>query len=394
MPQPLVSVIVPSYNHALFITDRLRSVLEQSYQNFEVIILDDHSEDNTITEINPFLSDTRAHLTVNEANSGSPFRQWYKGIQMARGKYIWVAESDDYADRSFLERMVPAMECTCVAVAYCRSTDIDKLSRSLGPSDDHVNLSGAKFLGGDVYTFSERKYFIASGLVEKNSIVNASAVLFKTEIIKRFIYSAIGYRYLGDWLLYVLSINEGGVALVDKPLNFFRVHDTTTRYSKKRPEEWEVLKNEYLCIYHLLRQIGIIDSTRHSQLCTHTSTKIFNRARFDSSFDVGVIIRKLHPHQKIIIWGAGTIGSFIAETLITAGVSASCIAFIDSARRSLNIQGKNYYSSPADDYLRNLKNPNDSLLILATLESSEIMLKKIQEIRLNIPILSAATFVN
>lgn len=55
---------------------------------------------------------------VNDYNSGSPFKQWQKGIELARGKYIWIAESDDYADFSFLAKTVSLMEQHPTA-AYC-----------------------------------------------------------------------------------------------------------------------------------------------------------------------------------------------------------------------------------------------------------------------------------
>ena len=61
-------------------------------------------------------------LEFNQVNSGSTFKQWNKGVRLARGKYVWIAESDDYADPRLLERLMAVLEADAtVAFAYCRS---------------------------------------------------------------------------------------------------------------------------------------------------------------------------------------------------------------------------------------------------------------------------------
>src|ERR1700722_3014578 len=102
---PRVSVIVPNYNHARFLRQRLDSVVAQTFQDFELILLDDCSTDESRKILEEYARDPRARLELNEANSGSPFKQWNKGVRLARGKYVWIAESDDYANERFLERL-------------------------------------------------------------------------------------------------------------------------------------------------------------------------------------------------------------------------------------------------------------------------------------------------
>jgi len=96
---PTVSVIIPNYNYESYLKQRIETVLNQTYQNFEVIILDDHSSDNSRDIIETFRQNEKVtHIVYNQINSGSPFIQWVKGIELAIGKYIWIAESDDYSD--------------------------------------------------------------------------------------------------------------------------------------------------------------------------------------------------------------------------------------------------------------------------------------------------------
>ena len=68
------------------------------------------------------LKDPRVRIEFNEKNSGSTFKQWNKGVRLASGEYVWIAESDDYADERLLERLVPLLDAEPTAVlAYCRS---------------------------------------------------------------------------------------------------------------------------------------------------------------------------------------------------------------------------------------------------------------------------------
>ncbi len=89
-----ISVIVPNYNHARFLKRRIDSILNQTYQDFELILLDDCSSDDSCDILlsykdNPHVS----QIVFNDENSGTPFKQWDKGIRMAKGKWIWIAES-------------------------------------------------------------------------------------------------------------------------------------------------------------------------------------------------------------------------------------------------------------------------------------------------------------
>lgn len=102
MNSPLVSVIIPNYCHAPYLEQRITSVLNQTYTNFEVIILDDNSPDNSVEIINQFKNDEHIkHIVVNEKNSGSTFIQWNRGIELSQGEIIWIAESDDYCEPTF-----------------------------------------------------------------------------------------------------------------------------------------------------------------------------------------------------------------------------------------------------------------------------------------------------
>src|SRR5690348_11158747 len=119
---PKVSVIVPNYNHARFLRKRIESILAQTVQDCELILLDDCSTDDSRLILNQYAGDPRIRIEFNEMNSGSPFKQWNKGVRLAQSEYVWIAESDDFADVSFLEKLCGALDGEPDAgFAYCRS---------------------------------------------------------------------------------------------------------------------------------------------------------------------------------------------------------------------------------------------------------------------------------
>ena len=103
----MVSVIIPNFNHSLYLEQRIHSVLNQTYQNFEIIFLDDFSNDNSREIIESYRNNVKVtHISYNDKNSDSPFCQWHKGISLSKGDYIWIAESDDVSDLFFLEKII------------------------------------------------------------------------------------------------------------------------------------------------------------------------------------------------------------------------------------------------------------------------------------------------
>ena len=118
-----VSVIIPNYNHASFLEKRINSVLNQTYKNFEVLLLDDCSTDASREILEKYKSHKRIKkIILNDTNSGSTFKQWQLGLEHASGEYIWIAESDDYSDITFIEKMVKNIsKSKNIGLAYCQS---------------------------------------------------------------------------------------------------------------------------------------------------------------------------------------------------------------------------------------------------------------------------------
>jgi glycosyltransferase involved in cell wall biosynthesis len=242
MSAPKVSVVIPNYNHARFLRRRVQSVLRQTFQDFELILLDDRSTDESRSILAEYTAEPRVRIVLNDVNSGSSFRQWNKGVSLARGEYVWIAESDDDAEPNFLQYLVPKLEGNLkVVFAYCRSQCVSAEDQVLGFADT-------------IYfpRFEPQRWttdFCADGreecrtyLVRYNTVPNASAVLFR-----KIIYAQVGgadesLRLCGDWKLWASMALVGELAYIAKPLNYFRIHGSsvtsTVDQTKVHVLEW------------------------------------------------------------------------------------------------------------------------------------------------------------
>jgi glycosyltransferase involved in cell wall biosynthesis len=220
---PNVSIIVPAYNHEAFLDARLESVFGQTVSNTEVILLDDASPDGTANRLRQEGSRKNVSLCLSTTNSGSPFAQWNRGIQMARGRWIWIAESDDDAETSLLEKLLTAAETDNATVVSCRSRLIDADDKDHGILQHDAFPDNTRW-ESDFTTegLSELKHY----LYVQNTIPSASGVLFRRE---SYPGSDVSFRLAGDWLTWGNMLTKGAFSHVAEPLNRSRVHAQTQR---------------------------------------------------------------------------------------------------------------------------------------------------------------------
>ncbi|WOJ91128.1 glycosyltransferase [Methylocapsa polymorpha] len=218
-----ISVIIPNFNHAHYLDQRIGSILEQRLAPDEIIFLDDCSSDDSLARAKAWATKSAIPFTIisNESNSGSTFQQWTKGIERATGDLVWIAESDDCAHPRFLERMAPLLLDPQLTLAYCDSQSIgaegELLSQSYRFYTD--SLSETKWLTAYVNRGDQE---IAEALAIKNTIPNVSAVLFRREALVGCVESLKGFRYCGDWWTYVECLRHGDIGFCPQVLNSHR----------------------------------------------------------------------------------------------------------------------------------------------------------------------------
>lgn len=241
---PLVSVIVPNYNHAPYLRQRLDSIFNQTFHDFEVIILDDCSTDNSIEIIEEYRNRPQvSHVVYNETNSGSPFKQWAKGFDLAQGEYIWIAESDDWAEPLFLEELVGSLtRDESLAIAFCGNywEYSDKiLEELLLPKD----------------CFFKGKKFITSKQIFYNNIANASSVLFRKKFLTFVPDEYKNFAASGDYFFWNSICEKGNLYYKAKLLNHFRRHASST--TKKSAASGKSFFENYR-IYCYLKNKGFV----------------------------------------------------------------------------------------------------------------------------------------
>lgn len=230
---PKVSVIIPNYNHAQFLEQRIQSILDQTFQDFEIIYLDDASTDNSNEVFAKFANNSRIRAIYNQINSGSPFKQWNKGIRLAQGDYVWIAESDDYADKRLLAELVDKLDNNpTVGLAYCSSWFVDEHNKIMFNSKDLLYFSDKDRWEKDFV--SDGRNECSKYLIFENIIHNASAVLIKRSIYEKVGYADESLKLCGDWLLWVKMLLIADLAFVAEPLNYYRAHSETVRYEASR----------------------------------------------------------------------------------------------------------------------------------------------------------------
>lgn len=127
----LVSIIMPSYNTGRFISETIESVLVQTYSNWELIIVDDCSTDNTDEVVKNYLSDDRIHYIKNEINSGAAVSR-NRALREANGKWIAFLDSDDLWEPDKLNKQIAFMENNDYHFSYTNYIEIDEESSPNG----------------------------------------------------------------------------------------------------------------------------------------------------------------------------------------------------------------------------------------------------------------------
>jgi glycosyltransferase involved in cell wall biosynthesis len=286
---PTVSVIVPNYNHAQYLKQRIESILNQTYQHFELILLDDCSTDNSHEVLLSYKDHPKvSNCVINTKNSGSPFKQWNRGIALARGEYVWIAESDDWAEPEFLEHMVAEIKQhpnVGLAYALARYQFNDTEPWELQPSDKVQIFPGNKF--------------IREKLLFTNVVYNVSMTVFKRAVFQNIQHTLYERMHLcGDWFFYVLLCQKTDVLAYDKILSNYRMHDSNT--SSKAEKLGKSFLEGVDILNYIIQYDKKIKTLDYAFFWAKQWVKY--RVKFNISKETNrAIFRKMYPKHTLII---------------------------------------------------------------------------------------------
>jgi glycosyltransferase involved in cell wall biosynthesis len=211
---PMVTFVVPCYKLAHLLAECVGSILEQTYEHFEVLILDDCSPDNT-PEVAQSFADPRVRYIRNEPNLGH-LRNYNKGIALARGEYVWLISADDrLRNQRALEQYVHFMEshptagfvcCPAVELINGKETGLAKYSVV---ADQDTLFRGHEFLKILLYS----------------DVVIAGSGMVRRSCYEKFGAFPLDMPYAGDWYMWCLFSLHYDVAYLADPMVNYRGHD-------------------------------------------------------------------------------------------------------------------------------------------------------------------------
>lgn len=267
-----ISVVVPNYNYSNYLYQRVYSILNQNYKIHELIILDDASKDNSlfyIEQIEQKISEfVNVKVVVNDINSGNAFSQWQKGMNLASGDYVWVAEADDYAKKNFLNEVVsPLKENNNIVISYADTGFID----SNGYITKNSLVDQIDILNTNHWNAS----YVNKGIAEINcysylncTIPNVSGTIIKKGNYDEIFEEAKKYHQSGDWFTYLNILNLGDISFINKALNYYRVHgNNISQTFDKKAHILEIQR-----IYKFVKEKYGIDEEQQIQM--------YNRIKF------------------------------------------------------------------------------------------------------------------
>lgn len=239
----MFSIIIPNYNHARFLNKRIDSILQQTFTEFEVIFLDDYSSDESLKILDSYEDPRITHKIYNTENSQSPFSQWRKGLQLAKYDFIWIAESDDFCTKEFLNTAHRILsKNNDVSLYYCDSNLIGENEEPFFNTIQKYTKEIDKSLWNNDHKINGKNY-LKNYLSKKNFILNASSVIFKKNSGLKAIDHIQSFKTSGDWYFYAHILLEGNVYFHSRKQNYFRHSSQSTRnYNTLEKRERRILE--------------------------------------------------------------------------------------------------------------------------------------------------------
>lgn len=215
---PQVSVLLTSYNHQNYLKECVLSALRQTYQDYEIIAVDDASQDASPEILKDLLGGhPRAKLILHEENRGT-YPSLNEALAVAEGEYASILNSDDVWLPEKLERQVELFHKE-PALTLCHT------------SGWFINDKGERLSGqpmGFSFPAGEHSFTLADFV--RNNCAIASSVMFRVRTVRDLGGFDETFKNLGDWDMWLKLAEEGKVGFVPQPLTLYRIHSTNTIY--------------------------------------------------------------------------------------------------------------------------------------------------------------------
>ena len=299
---PRVSFVVPCYKLGHLLGECITSILSQSYEDFEVIVMDDCSPDAT-GEVVAAIRDPRVRCVRNGKNLGH-MRNYNRGVAAARGTYVWLISADDRLRRPYvLERFVAVMDRRPHAgYVFC------PVVRFQGAAD--LRVYGDR--GAADAIFPRRRFFTT--LLDGNCVPAASAMARKECYMRLGMYP-LDLPFANDWYIWALFAFAHDVAYLAEPMVGWRVHEgNMTNDFRRRPDA--LVADEVTVRWRLLRMCEAagdrgLERIAFEKLCDDYANRVVRYTRdswpyglTEAEFEASLIKHGCRPREQALIRGA------------------------------------------------------------------------------------------
>ncbi|MHC5935301.1 glycosyltransferase family 2 protein [Nostoc sp.] len=307
--EPLVSVIIPTYNRPEYLKQAIASAIKQTYQNIEIIISDNCSSENPQALVASF-GDSRIKFWRHQQNVGMLANQQH-GFKMAQGKYVASLHDDDIWNEDFLAKLVPLLEANSeLIIAFCDQYIIDAngIINHVGTEE---NTRGYK---RDKLTPGIHQPFYKIGLIDK-SIPTAAACVIRNNFVD---WDIIPLEVGGMWdlyLTYLCCISGRGAYYYPERLTRYRAHEQTdTMLSGSRDVQAKIrkAKSEMFC-YQVF-----MEDTRLQEFRTYFQQKWLEA---NTTLGIGLLRSEQIAAARPYFWEVLNIQRFNVRTIAALGLS-------------------------------------------------------------------------
>ena len=243
--QPLVSVCIPSYNNAEYISETIDCILNQTYKNVELVICDDYSKDNTVEVIKSY-TDPRVKLFINEKNLGMS-GNWNNCLNHCTGEFIKLICADDMLALDSIEKEVTALINNPSALLAESDTQFRDLQGNTKGSYTRYKKAG----------LVDGKVIARAGLFSRNLFGAPLNNTFRASVLEKVKGFDPSFKYILDYDFWVSIACLGDVYIIHEPLNYFRLRNDSntgkvlTTEQKAYVEEHKMLLRKHAEELHI-----------------------------------------------------------------------------------------------------------------------------------------------
>ncbi|OPY27803.1 MAG: Glycosyltransferase AglE [Methanocella sp. PtaU1.Bin125] len=286
---PLVSVIMTSYNYGRYIAQAIESVLFQTFTDFELIVIDDGSDDDSREIIERYgRRDPRVKSVFHRSNEGAAYT-YNEGIALSRGKFVAFLDSDDLWAGDKLEKQLDILKNNENLVVWSEGEIIDKNGAPTGKTFTSLHKATGRRKTGRI--FDE---------LVKGNFIFVSSTIFKKDNLQGVLFGS-GVNHMIDFPVYLDLSRRHDFHFIEEPLAKYRIHGGNI--TLKDPEAWN--SDALLINGYILSKYGAeLDNRMISKLMCYSGMSYSKEGNYRRSFEclcAGIRARPLNAYYLLVL---------------------------------------------------------------------------------------------